>query len=300
VSNVVAIAGLSLFAVTTQAPQSADMWRVAVTTLATPPALVTGPTAQFWNPAVGTNLGPHSVDFSGGVHIVETSNVVGLSGTLVGAHKALGANTHIGLVLGHIKIGDLVRTTTSPLQEVGEIPVFEQVAGASAGLTTGPVQIGAIVRGHHSRFDAERSNGVTIDAGIRFRPADRLLFAAATHFFPISFTTEATTDYYGGIEFLAVQTELWSMAAVIIGRYGTSYHRPGGVDHTFGAGLSLDRLLHFNGALINERAYGTGSWRSVLDLELAVGRYSIAFARASGLNDLGANYRVGLDVVFAR
>ncbi len=68
-----------------QAPQSADMWRVATATLAAPAALQWGPTGAFWNPAPRVSTGSTRV----GVQVLQTPEALALSGILAGiSHQA--------------------------------------------------------------------------------------------------------------------------------------------------------------------------------------------------------------------
>jgi len=279
-----------------QAPQSAGMWRVAAASLATPAALQSGPTGSFWNPATW----PRRARIGAGVQLLQTPDAVGLSGILAGAYHAI---SHVGLVgvsLGRVEVRDLVRTIDSPIGDLGSIPVYEQFVGVYGGLHVGAIHVGGALRGHESRFDAERSTGVTLDFGLRVDPFPRLSLAAATHFLPISFESDATTDYYAGLGYTAATVVLWGNPTELVGRYGVSYREPGGVEHTFGGGAVMNGWLSIDGALSREQAFGSSAWRPAFQIGVVLGRYAATAARGSGINGLGATYRFALDVDLAR
>lgn len=278
-----------------QVPQSADLWRVAAAVLPQPPALQAGPTASIWNPAAADHG-----RLSSGVQVIQTSDVLELSGVLVGVTRQAGA-VHLGLVVGRMEVGDLIRTTTSPDSEEGSVPVYEQLAGFTARLGDGPVRIGGQVRVHDSRFDAARAQGVTADVGIVLTPVPRLRMAAATHFLPLDLSSRPSTDYYFGAEYeLSSGLDLAGAQGTLIARYGGTYRTSGDLEHAFGLGMLLDPHLALDAGVIGESAYGMRSWRPVVGVALRVGRYAIGVARSQGLNDVGATYRVGLDVELMR
>src|SRR5262245_36187801 len=111
---------LAVPAVAEQAPPITDLWRVGATTLARPAALETGPAALFWNPAAPQNR----AGLAAGIQVVETPDVVGLSGLFAGVTREVRRNVMLGLLLSRIEIRDLVRTTSSPISQEGEIPVY--------------------------------------------------------------------------------------------------------------------------------------------------------------------------------
>ncbi|MCH7491017.1 MAG: hypothetical protein IID05_10010 [Gemmatimonadetes bacterium] len=276
-----------------QAPLSAEMWRVATATLAAPAALQGGPTGAFWNPAPQVSTGSTRV----GIQILQTPDALALSGILAGiSHQANGA-VLVGAILGRVEVSDLVRTTASPLSELGSIPVYEQLAGVHVGVRLGALSAGGALRGHESRFDAIRSTGATVDVGFRFAPSERMIIAGATHFFPVTFRADNTTDYYGALEYRTAEISLWGYGTKVTTRYGASYRDPHGLEHSFGGGLLIADLLTVDGAVTREVAFGDAAWRPALQIGLGLGRYSIAAARSNGLNGLGALYRFALDVV---
>lgn len=288
-----AVLWLSLLPVTAaaQAPQWSGLWRVTATTLTGPAALESGPTATFWNAAAA---GPIP-GLAGGISVVQTPDVVGLSSILVGMTRRIGPRLTVGGLAGRVGVQDLVRTTTSPASVPGDIPVYSQFVGVVAATHLAGFELGAVAELHDAALDAMRDGGVTTDIGIRWHLLHTITLGAATHFAAPSFQSEPTTDYLAGAEWRFAHTTLWGAPAQFAARYGIAYRTPGGADQTFGAGMLLDGHFRLDWAWTRERAYGVGSWRSAIAVGFRTGRYTIAIARGSGLNDIGANYRIGLD-----
>ena len=111
--------------VAAQAPQSADMWRVATASLAVPPRLQAGPTGAFGNPATAGWI-PRGV-LRAGIQVLNTPDAIGLKGILGGLDYAIGRTVTLGVTLGRAEVRDLVRTFDSPLTDLGTIPVYEQL-----------------------------------------------------------------------------------------------------------------------------------------------------------------------------
>lgn len=275
-----------------QAPAAAGLWRVATASLATPAALERGPTGAFWNPAAEP-----PGQLAAAVQIVQTSDILGLSGFLAGATYGLGGGS-VGLLVGRMDVRDLVRTTTSPSSQAGTIPVFEQLAGIVARFGDGPLSVGGALRLHDAQFDAIANQGVTLDLGVRARPHPRLTVAAASQFLPLDLGLEPTTDYFAGAEYqIGPAVALAGLPSRLFLRYGGTYHAAAGeLDHGFGAGVVMDRNFRIDVALTGEAAYGRRAWRPGLGLSLQVGRYTLGVARSEGLNDVGATYRIALDL----
>lgn len=276
-----------------QAPPAAGLWRVTATSLSTPPALETGVTAIFWNPAAPA----HRVSLAAGAQVVQTPDALKMGGLLVGVDKALGAGLNVGLLYGRMDVKDLVRTTTSPGAEQGSIPVYEQLLGFRTAYHRGPVALGIMLEVHDARFDSDDDGGLTLDAGIRLQPHRRLTIAAASHFFPADFGTTQSTDFYLGIEAVPIESAgIAGTSTLVALRYGATYRTSGDLEHMLATGVLINRQVRIDFALTNESAYGDRAWRVALGLGLRIGRYVIAVARGGGLNDVGATYRVGLDV----
>lgn len=280
-----------------QAPPSADLWRVAAASLTGPAALEQGPTSLFWNPAAE----PNGSRLALGGELIQTSDILGLSGVLVGARHAVRPWLHVGIVLARMEVRDLVRTTTSPSTELGSIPVYEQLAGVGVGAGTGPLQVAALLRVHDAKFDALDESGVTLDVGVRLHLAARLRLAAATHFLPADLSAQSTTDYYMGAEYdVLTQASLAGAPLRAIARYGVAYRPSGALEHALGAGAVLGDRVGVDAVLVSESAFGRRTWRPTLGVSLRVGRYAVGVARSTGLNDVGATYRIGLDVELLR
>jgi len=103
----------------------------------------------------------------------------------------------------------------------------------------------------------------------------------------------------------AAQYQVWSgsvgRASAEAGvRYGTVLTVGGPPEHFGGAWLSWARRVTLDAGLSAERTSVETLWRPVLALGLNIGRYRILAARGSGVNDLGATYRIGLDAEVAR
>jgi hypothetical protein len=278
-----------------QAPELALLWRVAGSTLAVPAPLERGPTAVFWNPAAVYE----AAGLSAGLEVLHASDVVSLSGLLGAVAYRLGDVASIGISGGRMSVANLVRTTTSPVSEEGDIPVYAQFVGVGAGTGIGPLTAGAQVRFHDTRLDTRAENGVTVDVGVHVRPTSALTIGAASQFGYVDLAGRATTGYFGAAEYRAVAGPVWGAPAFIIGRYGVEVRNsgvPGHVDveHVVSAGLSLAARLRVDLALRRESAYGAGEWRPVLGISFRAGRYLVAVARGNGLNDVGATYRIGL------
>ena len=56
--------------------------------------------------------------------------------------------------------------------------------------------------------------------------------------------------------------------------------------------------LHELGAAVREVAYQDVAWRMIFALSVRAGRYDVVAARGAGLQGIGGNYRVGLEVDF--
>ncbi|KPJ91419.1 MAG: hypothetical protein AMS18_08745 [Gemmatimonas sp. SG8_17] len=280
-----------------QAPESASLWRVAAAVLAVPPALEAGPVAVAWNPA-GT---PSRERLSVAVQVIHTSAELGLSGIVAEVSTAVAAASTVGLVVGRLDVRDLVRTTTTPTAVGGSIPVYTQYAGVAGGTGYGPVYLGALLRLHDERFDLATENGLTFDLGARVQMSRRLVVAAATHFLPIDLRRHTTTDYYVGVEYeLVSATSIGVTTAKVTGRYGATYRSAEALEHGVSLGVSLANILRLDAAVTREVGFERSALRTGMAVSLRAGRYLMEVARSSGLNDLGATYRIGIDAVILR
>jgi hypothetical protein len=273
-----------------QAPEWAELWRVAGVTLASPAALERGPTGVFWNPAAVRDFG----GLAGGFEVLHTPEVVNLSGVLATLTYRLGRPASVGVSAGRVSVGDLVRTTSSPISEEGEIPVFAQFLGLVAGTSAGPAALGAQVRFHDARLDARSEDGVTLDVGFRIEALGPFAVAAATHFATPSLEKRPTTDYFVAGEFRIGTSHVWGAPAVVIARYGLDVRGTGALEQTLSGGLAFGDRLRVDAGFQREAAYDQSSWRFAVGLAFRAGRYLIAATRGSGINDVGATYRIGL------
>lgn len=282
---------------TAQAPESAELWRVYAASLAIPPALQTGPLAPAWNPAAASREGA----LVGGLQIAHTSSVLGLAGFTAGATKSVSHRGTLGLQLGRIDIRDLVRTTTDPSRVGGPIPVYTQYLGIGGQLMMGHLQMGALARINNERFDTIDETGLTLDLGLRFQPHRRLLFAAASRFLPIDLSKQSTTDFYAGMEYEFLSaSRIGTVSSTVKVRLGTTYRAFQTFEPSVGAGILLGGHFGLNASVAREQAHGVHAIRPAISLLLRVGRYQVWFARASSLNDVGATYRVGLEIAIVR
>ncbi|HEX9580411.1 MAG TPA: hypothetical protein VF970_04830 [Gemmatimonadales bacterium] len=273
-----------------QAPPSAELWRLSAATLASPPGLETGATSAFWNPA-GPELTPR---LAAGLEITQTPDVVGVAGVVAAVQYRLHPALGVTLQLARTDIDDIVRTTTSATSDLGTVPIYEQMAGLGMVWRVGPARTGLLVRAHDARFDALRESGVTIDAGVRLAARDRLTVAAATHFFPADAVTRDLTDYFVGADWRLFTRRLLGQDGRVFVRYGATHRERTGTEHGIGAGLRFDERLSADAVMVRERGEVDAAWRPVVGLGLRVGRYLIRAGRGSGINGIGAAYRIGL------
>lgn len=283
-----------------QEPAGAALWRVAAATLPIPQALATGGTGGFWNPAQRVD----SVRTLVGLEVIQTSPVVGASGFLAGGWTRVRSLGRLGLVLGRMELGDLVRTSLSPDPDLGTIPYYSQFVGATwsatPGGTTGRTTVGATFALHDTRLDLARSQRWTLDIGAARSVSAALGVAAATHFFSSLRTGDPAQDVYGGIECRLWRGRVWrASTAAVRARYGVTVAHGFDTDHQFGAGVSLGggggEVFGADLLLVREGSYSRAGWRPTAGVRVAIGQYRVSFARDAGVNDIGAAYRVGLE-----
>jgi hypothetical protein len=289
-----AFCGLLLFpsAARAQAPAWADLWRVAEGTLVRPAALADGPTGAFWNPAgVLTANGPA---FAADVY--QTPDVVNVSSVLLGAAVGFARRAAVGVLAGRASVGDLVRTSTSPIVDGPEIPVYAQFAGAVAGGRIGPVEGGASLLFHDARLDALGEGGVTLDVGVRVRPLRGLAIGAATHLGEPLATDGAASGYLGGVEYAFGIPPVIGLASRLQLRYGFATRERAGADHVGSIGLLLAERLLIDAGAHWTGGYGMGSWQPVVGVAFQAGPFRVGIARGSGASDIGATYQITLGV----
>jgi len=206
----------------------------------------------------------------------------------------------VGATFGRLQVGDLVRTSTSPSADVGDIPVYEQTGGVVLGVRVGSAAIGALVRGHDAHFDVFRESGLTGDLGVRYQPFPWLTLAGASRFQPPDFEADDATRYSAGVAVNPVRRQLWGAPASLLIRYGLTARKNGSAEHILGTGFEFDERLRIDASGARETGPAGADWRLVVALSIRTGRYDILAARGSGLRGIGANYRVGLEVNFGK
>jgi hypothetical protein len=236
-----------------------------------------------------------------GAHVVHTSEVLGLSGLLLGGSLPLPGPARVGILVGRLDIRDLVRTTTSPDAAGGSIPVYTQFVGGNVAVASGPVTAGVALQLHESRFDVDESSGFTLDVGVRIRPLSRLTVAASTHLLPIDLSEHPATEYSAGAEYAVWATRpADGVSARAAARYGVSYRPDGSVDHLVGVGAELAGRLMLDLGVASEAGITERVWRPSVSLGMRFGGYTVALAHGMGTNDVGGTFRVGIDVEFGR
>ena len=282
---------------TAQQASGTTLWRVAATTLATPPALALGPSAAIWNPAQTEDGARLQV----GIDAIQTPSAVDATGVIATVRVPAGSLGQVGLLFGRVGLSNISQTIDSPDPTGAVIPVYTFAAGATWSRIVARTSVGATLAFHETRLDASRADRWTMDVGAsRTFGVDRLRVAAATHFFSSLKANDPAQDIFAGIE-----GRIWSGAlsddrVVVRGRYGISFAHGFPADHQFGAGAEFAKTVALDLMLAREGAYGDrgASWRPVAGVRIVIGKYRITLARDTGVNDLGSAYRVGVDAWF--
>lgn len=289
------LVGLVTLGITRGSAQQATgttLWRVAATTLATPPALAQGAAAVLWNPAQTQDSARVQLAFEA----IQTPSAIDATGVIATMRLPAGKIGHVGIIYGRVGLSDITQTIDSP-DPIGSVPVYTFAVGANWSRKLGPTDVGATLAFHETQLDVSSSNRWTLDVGAsRAFGGDRLRIAAATHFFSSLTVNDPAQDVYAGLE-----ARLWKSPAaegervIVRGRYGISFAHGFTADHQVGIGAEFSKTVTFDLLFAREGSYGEGSWRPVAGLGLAIGKYRIAFARDAGVNDLGSAYRVGVE-----
>ena len=272
------------------------LWRVAATTLATPPALTLGPAAAIWNPAQTQD----SARLQLALEAIQTPVAVDATGLIATMRVPVGSIGQLGLLYGRVGLSDVTQTIDSPDPTGGVVPVYTFAVGATWSRRVGATSVGATLAFHQTRLDVALADRWTIDVGAS-RPffGDRLRVAAATHFFSSLKTNDPSQDVYAGIEGRIWRGPLSSDRVVVRGRYGISFAHGFAVDHQFGVGAEFAKTVALDLMLAREGGYSEGhQLRPVAGLWLVIGKYRITLERDAGINDLGSAYRVGVDMRF--
>jgi hypothetical protein len=196
-----------------------------------------------------------------------------------------------------MSVGDLVRTTLSPDPDGARIPYFTHTGRALWARRLGPSVVGAALAFHETRLDDSDQHRWTFDVGVRHAFGDRLVVAAATHFFS-HFGTNAAQDLYGAVQLRLWTGELWTGSGIasVQARYGVAAGNGVGIDQHLGTGLLVGDLFAADLLVVREGGYEAAAWRPVAGVQVKIGRYRILFAGDSGPREVGAAYRVGLEV----
>jgi len=276
------------------------LWRVAGTTLATPPALALGPAAAIWNPAQTED----SARLLLAVEAIQTPAAVDATGLISTVRFPAGSLGQFGLLYGRVGLSDITETIDSPDPTGGVVPVYTFALGATWSRLVAGTSVGATVAFHETRLDVVSADRWTFDVGAsRSFGGDRLRLAAATHFFSSLKTNDPAQDVYAGIE-----GRVWSGAigkeggknrVVVRGRYGISFAHGFAADHQFGFGADFAKTLGLDFMVVREGSYGNAvNWRPAGALRIAIGKYRVTLARDGGVSDLGSSYRVGVEMRF--
>ncbi len=281
---------------TAQQATGTTLWRVAATTLATPPALAVGPAAALWNPAQTED----GARLQFGVEAIQTPSAVDASGVIATVRVPAGSVGQVGVLFGRVGLSDISQTIDSPDPTGAVIPVYTFAGGVTWSRLVARTSVGATLAFHETRLDNSRADRWTMDVGAsRTIGNDRLRLAAATHFFSSLKSNDPSQDVYAGIEGRIWSGPLSGDRVVVRGRYGISFAHGFAADHQFGAGAEFAKTVALDLMLAREGGYGNGvRWRPVAGLRVAIGKYRITLARDAGVNDLGSAYRVGVDARF--
>src|SRR2546426_9865281 len=174
----------------------AELWRVAATTLAQPPALATGGAADFWTPAQ-PGTGERAAL---GLEAVSTPATVGAAGVLFTARARLRPVGRVGIVYGRMSVSDLVPTSLSPDPDGGTIPFYTQTVGASWSAARGASALGATLAYRTTKLDYEQANRWTLDVGVRYGVTGALTVALATRSFSRFAASDAAQDLSAGVD----------------------------------------------------------------------------------------------------
>lgn len=276
-----------------QEQAAAQLWRLAATTVATPPALATGGPSAFWNPAQAFG----TAGVLAGLDVIQAPTEVGASGLLATVHVRVALVGHLGLLYGRMQMHDLVRTSVSPEPQPGGIPFFAHTVGLTWARPVAGTTVGATVALHEDRLDLEESRRWTFDVGAARRLGRTLRVAAATHFLSAD-GGPAARDVYGAVGYQVFRGELWEGGGegTFELRYGVAAAHGFAADHQVGLGFELGGVFGADLLVAREGGYAAPGWRPVGGMRLAVGRYRVTVARDAGVNDVDTAFRVGLEV----
>ncbi|HWO89514.1 MAG TPA: hypothetical protein VNL98_10230 [Gemmatimonadales bacterium] len=278
-----------------QAPLATDLWRVAAATLASPEALASGPAGSLWNPAAPA--GRSSLRHQFAIETIHSPAEMGVAGVVGGLSRHQRGIGTVTLLYGRMGIEDLARTETSPEALPDGVPVYAQVT--SLGYATGVsdrLTLGVAVRSLSARLASRREGRGALDFGGRLALRGGFALAAATRFLdPLFGSGRTSTSWSVALEWLTPPFELFGLPAGVNVRAGSTAGA-GEQVRFLGLGLDAARLLQVDLGAANELAFGAAVWRARVAVSLVAGRYTVRFARDSGVHGFGGTYRFGLGV----
>jgi len=273
-----------------QASAGTELWRLAAVTLPIPPALASGASAAFWNPAQ-----PAAEASRLGLDLIQTPQAVGATGVIAGLQFPLRRIGTVGFLYARMGVSDLVRTTDSPDPDGESIPFYAQSVALTWSRGVGHTTFGAKLTFHDTQFDGVRLDRWTLDGGLVHQIGERLRVAAATRGLR-RVGSDPAQDVYAGVQYRLWRGTLWrETPGTLVARYGLTIGHPGGADQQFGAGLDIGAPLSLDVVLAREASYRNAAWRGAAGVRVAIGRYRLSFARDGGVSELGSAFRVGLE-----
>src|SRR5437773_986272 len=124
---------------TAQQATGTTLWRVAATTLATPPALAVGPAAALWNPAQTED----GARLQFGVEAIQTPSAVDASGVIATVRVPAGSVGQVGVLFGRVGLSDISQTIDSPDPTGAVIPVYTFAGGVTWSRLVARTRFGA-------------------------------------------------------------------------------------------------------------------------------------------------------------
>src|SRR5437773_7501363 len=110
-----------------QQATGATLWRVAATTLVTPPALAVGPAAAMWNPAQTED----SARLQLALEAIQTPASVDATGIIAAVRIPAGSVGQLGLLYGRVGSSDMTQTMDSLAPTRTSVPVYSYAFGAT-------------------------------------------------------------------------------------------------------------------------------------------------------------------------
>jgi len=271
-----------------QAP-ARDLWTVASTALAVPPALAPGVQGAFWNPAQ-RELEPARVVLF--LDVLDTPPEIGVRSVLAGASTDAPVG-RLSLTYGRVSVGDLIRTSTNPTAREGAIEVYTQAISVSWSRTLGDVRVGAAGRLLTNRLDEASHSEWALDVGIGWDFTPWLRAAGATQFLTGAGGFDDAAVYLGA-EARLWQGGLAGVPTAFALRVGSATLGSAGTDAIMSVGIVAADRVSLDLAAASETSFGSRDVRAKLGLAARVGRYVVSAGTAGGVGDVGNTFRIGL------